>query len=83
MWMTKKLYCKCSEPSTTRSPSTTGSSVTPLRWVHGYNIRANVGLSRSTLAELATGKKLIFGDGYRTKRSEHGQPGLPILRVQR
>lgn len=36
---------------------------------------------RSTLAELATEKKLIFGDGYRTKRSEHGQPGLPILRV--
>jgi type I restriction enzyme, S subunit len=36
---------------------------------------------RSTLAELATEKTPIFGDGYRTKRSEHGQPGLPILRV--
>jgi type I restriction enzyme, S subunit len=37
--------------------------------------------SRSTLAELAAKKTLSFGDGYRTKRSEHGQPGLPILRV--
>jgi len=37
--------------------------------------------SRSTLAKLASEKKLSFGDGYRTKRSEHGQPGLPILRV--
>jgi type I restriction enzyme S subunit len=36
---------------------------------------------RSELAELATEKMLVFGDGYRTKRSEHGQPGLPILRV--
>jgi type I restriction enzyme S subunit len=36
---------------------------------------------RSELAELAAEKTLIFGDGYRTKRSEHGQPGLPILRV--
>jgi type I restriction enzyme, S subunit len=36
---------------------------------------------RSELAELAAEKMLIFGDGYRTKRSEHGQPGLPILRV--
>jgi type I restriction enzyme S subunit len=36
---------------------------------------------RYTLAELAAEKTIIFGDGYRTKRSEHGQPGLPILRV--
>jgi type I restriction enzyme S subunit len=36
---------------------------------------------RSMLGELATEKTLIFGDGYRTKRNEHGQPGLPILRV--
>jgi type I restriction enzyme, S subunit len=36
---------------------------------------------RPTLAELAGEKALNFGDGYRTKRSEHGQPGLPILRV--
>jgi type I restriction enzyme S subunit len=36
---------------------------------------------RSTLAELAADRTLTFGDGYRTKRSEHGQPGLPILRV--
>lgn len=36
---------------------------------------------RSPLADLAAEKALVFGDGYRTKRSEHGQPGLPILRV--
>jgi type I restriction enzyme S subunit len=34
-----------------------------------------------TLGELVAKKALVFGDGYRTKRSEHGQPGLPILRV--
>ena len=36
---------------------------------------------RSTLGDLVAQRALIFGDGYRTKRSEHGQPGLPILRV--
>jgi type I restriction enzyme S subunit len=36
---------------------------------------------RATLADLAADKTLVFGDGYRTKRSEHGKPGLPILRV--
>lgn len=35
----------------------------------------------SRLADLSAEGSLIFGDGYRTKRSEHGQPGLPILRV--
>jgi len=34
-----------------------------------------------SIAELASGGLLSFGDGYRTKRSEHGTPGLPILRV--
>lgn len=37
--------------------------------------------SRCTLATLAAKQALSFGDGYRTKRSEHGRPGLPILRV--
>jgi type I restriction enzyme S subunit len=36
---------------------------------------------RVTLGKLVTERSLVFGDGYRTKRSEHGQPGLPILRV--
>jgi type I restriction enzyme S subunit len=38
-------------------------------------------VSRCTLARLAAERALSFGDGYRTKRSEHGKPGLPILRV--
>ncbi|WP_031029144.1 restriction endonuclease subunit S [Streptomyces sp. NRRL WC-3725] len=35
----------------------------------------------ATLAQLAAEGQLEFGDGYRTKRAEHGKPGLPILRV--
>lgn len=34
-----------------------------------------------TIAALAEAGALRFGDGYRTKRSEHGQPGYRILRV--
>ncbi|MFF9777036.1 restriction endonuclease subunit S [Streptomyces sp. NPDC013978] len=34
-----------------------------------------------TIAELVHLGVLSFGDGYRTKKSEHGQPGIPILRV--
>ncbi|WP_159057784.1 MULTISPECIES: restriction endonuclease subunit S [unclassified Streptomyces] len=34
-----------------------------------------------TIAQLMHQGSLTFGDGYRTKRSEHGRPGLPILRV--
>lgn len=34
-----------------------------------------------TLDELVRAGHLELGDGYRTKRSEHGRPGLPILRV--
>ncbi|GAA1092788.1 MULTISPECIES: restriction endonuclease subunit S [Streptomyces violaceusniger group] len=34
-----------------------------------------------TFADLAKAGDMIFGDGYRTKKSEHGMPGLPILRV--
>ncbi|MEV5376789.1 restriction endonuclease subunit S [Streptomyces nondiastaticus] len=37
--------------------------------------------ARSTFSQLVTGGHLEFGDGYRTKKSEHGEPGLPILRV--
>ncbi|MGW3174284.1 restriction endonuclease subunit S [Streptomyces sp. NPDC001153] len=35
----------------------------------------------ATLAQLAAEGQLEFGDGYRTKRAEHGKPGIPILRV--
>jgi len=35
----------------------------------------------ATLGDLAKSGYLEIGDGYRTKRSEHGTPGLPILRV--
>lgn len=35
----------------------------------------------TTLGSLARDGRIAFGDGYRTKRQEHGQPGLPILRV--
>ena len=34
-----------------------------------------------TLGDLAKDGLLDLGDGYRTKRAEHGKPGLPILRV--
>ncbi|GIH69235.1 restriction endonuclease subunit S [Sphaerimonospora thailandensis] len=34
-----------------------------------------------TIGELASRGYLEFGDGYRTKATEYGQPGLPILRV--
>ncbi|MFE4058402.1 restriction endonuclease subunit S [Streptomyces sp. NPDC059096] len=37
--------------------------------------------STYTLAELAKRGFMALGDGYRTKQSEHGEPGLPILRV--
>jgi type I restriction enzyme S subunit len=34
-----------------------------------------------TFGQLAAAGHLEFGDGYRTKRDEHGRPGFPILRV--
>ncbi|CAM3307357.1 EcoKI restriction-modification system protein HsdS [Arthrobacter ulcerisalmonis] len=39
-------------------------------------------MSRTTsIGEIAALGALQFGDGYRTKRSEHGQPGYRIIRV--
>ncbi|WP_051479129.1 restriction endonuclease subunit S [Arthrobacter sp. H5] len=35
----------------------------------------------STIGELVASGVLLIGDGYRTKRSEHGQPGYRIIRV--
>lgn len=35
----------------------------------------------ATLGQLMAEGALQFGDGYRTKKAEHGTPGLPILRV--
>lgn len=39
------------------------------------------GWNPTTVGELVSSKALEFGDGYRTKRSEHGQPGFRIIRV--
>ncbi|WP_181019993.1 restriction endonuclease subunit S [Nonomuraea typhae] len=33
------------------------------------------------MEQLIKDGELILGDGYRTKRAEHGRPGIPILRV--
>jgi type I restriction enzyme, S subunit len=38
-------------------------------------------VERASLANLARGGVVAFGDGYRTKRSELGSSGFPILRV--
>lgn len=38
-------------------------------------------LSTTTIGELADRSFLSFGDGYRTKKSEYGRPGLRILRA--
>ncbi len=38
-------------------------------------------MTKITLGELAQSGLLQLGDGYRTKQSENGVPGLPILRV--
>ncbi|MFH5207413.1 restriction endonuclease subunit S [Antrihabitans sp. NCIMB 15449] len=37
--------------------------------------------TRMTIGELAERTTLEYGDGYRTKRAEHGNPGLRILRA--
>lgn len=34
-----------------------------------------------TFDELVRGGAMTLGDGYRTKKAEHGKPGIPILRV--
>lgn len=38
-------------------------------------------MAEMTIGELADAGALTFGDGYRTKRAEHGMPGYRILRV--
>ncbi len=38
-------------------------------------------MAEMTIGALANAGALTFGDGYRTKRSEHGTPGYRILRV--
>lgn len=38
-------------------------------------------MHRRTIGELAESGSLVFSDGYRTKRSELGEPGYRILRV--
>ncbi|MFI7190186.1 restriction endonuclease subunit S [Nocardia nova] len=36
---------------------------------------------RSSIRALSTEGMLTYGDGYRTKRAEHGQPGMQIVRA--
>lgn len=38
-------------------------------------------MTKTTIGALADSGALTFGDGYRTKRGEHGSPGFRILRV--
>lgn len=38
-------------------------------------------MGETSIGTLADAGSLLVGDGYRTKRSEHGQPGYRILRV--
>lgn len=38
-------------------------------------------METTTLGQLATDGRLVFSDGYRTKQSELGEPGISILRV--
>jgi type I restriction enzyme S subunit len=45
------------------------------------NDEATLAIERASLADLVRGGVLRFGDGYRTKRSELGASGFPILRV--
>ncbi|QIY56823.1 hypothetical protein HEP86_22710 [Streptomyces sp. RPA4-5] len=49
--------------------------------LHEILQRTSEGAATSTIGELTAGEHLQLGDGYRTKRSEYGTPGLPILRV--
>nr|WP_306325145.1 restriction endonuclease subunit S [Streptomyces venezuelae] len=49
--------------------------------LHEILQRTSEGAPASAIADLTTGEHLRLGDGYRTKRSEYGTPGLPILRV--
>ncbi|MEV6659110.1 restriction endonuclease subunit S [Nocardia fluminea] len=37
--------------------------------------------TQTSIRALATEGVLTFGDGYRTKRAEHGQPGMQIVRA--
>jgi type I restriction enzyme S subunit len=39
------------------------------------------GVTKTTLGRLADEGALYFTDGYRTKQSELGEPGVPVLRV--
>ncbi|MGW7594722.1 restriction endonuclease subunit S, partial [Streptomyces rubiginosohelvolus] len=39
------------------------------------------GVRQWSLKQLAESGQISYGDGYRTKKSEHGDIGLPILRV--
>lgn len=44
-------------------------------------VAASDAIVRVSIRDLAGDGVLTYGDGYRTKRSEHGQPGLRIVRA--
>ncbi|MCA1674887.1 MAG: restriction endonuclease subunit S [Actinobacteria bacterium] len=44
-------------------------------------IDGGISTPSTTLGELAAAQHLEISDGYRTKKPEHGHPGIPILRV--
>ncbi|MFD5139622.1 restriction endonuclease subunit S [Streptomyces sp. NPDC058378] len=48
---------------------------------HQMVIERDGSLQYATFGQLMADGVLQFGDGYRTKKAEHGTPGLPILRV--
>ncbi|MFI1969152.1 restriction endonuclease subunit S [Streptomyces cinnamoneus] len=50
-------------------------------WYEKVAARTAVDATPHTVAGLAKSGFMELGDGYRTKRSEHGEPGLPILKV--
>ncbi|WP_282690245.1 restriction endonuclease subunit S [Streptomyces sp. CC216C] len=49
--------------------------------LHQVTVEQGSATQRGTLGQLMAEGSLHFGDGYRTKKAEHGTPGLPILRV--
>lgn len=44
-------------------------------------IDGSISTPTTTLGELAAARQIEISDGYRTKKSEHDYPGIPILRV--
>ncbi|WP_433368328.1 restriction endonuclease subunit S [Streptosporangium sp. CA-115845] len=58
-------------------------TVAALELAEAYFLEVSISSERksSSIGDLVAAGSVDFGDGYRTKRSEHGRPGIPILRV--